>query len=320
MRNILMTLMIATVSAQLTQACASLSGNRSTGKQSDKSFTVVQQTNGNEVMTQIDRETWVQLRKAANSQEVKLYATLGAKEWEVAASDARAYLSANPKNKTALTVLATSLAMQKNYALAAYYGSLLNRYYPGFSEAKNLMGLATLNRPNASYSDYTKAANYFAQAFDGSDTQIASGLNLGHLYLQLGNAQSAVDVFGAVRQRCNDCTESLVGFAVASSRTRDFKAAKDAFSKVLEKDTNHPGALYYLALIENYGQKRPDRAITLLSKIIKDTSQRDMDTKRKANALLRRLQANDYAKQEKNKNYLPKAEQLDALVPVSVQP
>lgn len=320
MLNILKTLTIFTVSTQMIQACASLSGNHSNGKQSNKGFTVVQQTNGNEVMTQIDRETWVQLRKAANSDEVKLYATLGAKEWEVAASDARSYLRENPKNKTALTVLATSLAMQKNYALAAYYGSLLERYYPGFPEAKNLLGLAVLNRPNANYSDYTKAANYFAQAFDSSDTQVASGLNLGHLYLQLGNAQSSVDVFGAVRQRCNDCVESLVGFAVASSRTRDFKAAKDAFSKVLEKDKNHLGALYYLALIENYGQKRPDRAMTLLSKIIKDTSQRDMDIKRKANALLRRLQANEYAKQDTKKKYRPKARGSDALVPVSDKP
>lgn len=136
MRHILKTLTMLTISTQMLQACASLSGNHSTGEQSNKAFTIVQQTNGNEVMTQIDRETWVQLRKAANSQEVKLYATLGAKEWEVAASDARAYLRDNPKNKTALTVLATSLAMQKNYALAAYYGSLLNRYYPGFTSLK----------------------------------------------------------------------------------------------------------------------------------------------------------------------------------------
>jgi tetratricopeptide (TPR) repeat protein len=320
MRNIIITVSMVIISTQVIQACASLSGGRSSGKHANKSYTMVQQTNGNEVMAQIDRASWVQLRKATNSQEVRLYATLGAKEWEVAEKDARSYLSTNPKNKTALIVLATSLAMQKNYALAAYYGSLLNRYHPGFSEAKNLMGLATLNRPSAGYTDYKKAADYFAQAFDGSDTQIASGLNLGHLYLQLGNAKSAVDVFGAVRQRCGDCMESLVGFAIASSRTRDFKAAKDAFAKVLDKDKNHPGSLYYLALIENYGQKRPDKAIALLTRLVKDTSQRDMNIKRKGNALLRRLQANEYAKQEKSNRPLPDFDGANELIPVSDKP
>ena len=136
----------------------------------------------------------------------------------------------------------------------------------------------------------------------------------------MGNAQAAVDVFGAVRERCKDCSESLLGYAIASSRVRDFNSAKTAFKEILNQDPNHPGALYYLALIENYGNKRPDKAIELLTTLVKDTNQRDLDIKRKGNVLLRRLQASEYAKKEKNQSLQQSLENNGGLMPVKDVP
>ena len=50
-----------------------------------------------------------------------------------------------------LTALAIGLTMKRNYSMAAYYASLLNQYHPGNPEVHNLLGLALMNKPGATF-------------------------------------------------------------------------------------------------------------------------------------------------------------------------
>ncbi len=255
----------------------------------------VHQTNGRDILSPLNRDRWIQIRASSDSDHVKLYSSLGTREWDVAINDARAYLAEHPKDRVAMTVLAIGLSMQQNYSLAAYYGNLIERYYPGYPETANLQGLAILNRPGASYQDFRKAAQYFETAFNQFPNQVASGLNLGHLYLDMANATAARDVFRIVQQRCGDCVEALLGYGIASSRLKDFEQAEETFAKILKQSPNHLTAKYYLALVVNYGKKKPQEAVAILENLLEDSSDENLEIKRKANFLMRRLEAQLYA-------------------------
>jgi tetratricopeptide (TPR) repeat protein len=256
---------------------------------------IVHQTNGQNIMRKIDRDSWVQIRNSTKNEHIRLYAALGAAEWDVAVSDARVYLQTHPQDEVALTVLSIGLAMKRNYSLAAYYANLLNQYHPGNPEVQNLLGLAAMHKPGATFEDYQKARAHFEKAFDGSGNQIASGLNLAHLYLEMGNAEAARDIFQAVRPRCGDCAEAMMGYGIASSRLRDFAKAEEVFSEVLKRDPHSAHARFYLALVAKYGRNDNQGAITHLTALVEDPEIKNLEMQRKGNFLLRRIQAEVYA-------------------------
>ncbi|MFW7379634.1 MAG: tetratricopeptide repeat protein [Oligoflexus sp.] len=256
---------------------------------------IVHQTTGRDVLSHMGRDYWVQVRKTADSDQMRLYASLGTKDWDVAINDARAYLKDHPKDRVALTVLATALAMKQNYSLAAYYGNLIEQYYPGYPETANLLGLAVLNRPGASYRDFQEAASHFEKAFDAHGNQVASGLNLGHLHLEMANAEAAKSVFRIVRSRCGDCSEAMIGYGIASSLLQEYDEAEQTFAAILSREALHVEAQYYLALISAYGKQDDQRAIKLLANLLGNPSNENLEIKRKANFLLRRLEARKYA-------------------------
>ena len=99
-------------------ACVSTSGSTQKVSASDIH---VHQTNGKDVLTELDRNHWINVRKTSNSDEMKLYSSLGAREWDVAASDARAYLATHSKNLVAMQVLSVALTMKNNYSLSSFY-------------------------------------------------------------------------------------------------------------------------------------------------------------------------------------------------------
>ncbi len=201
------------------------------------------------VLSSLDRKHWVQLRKSTTNQSEKLYATLAAGAWEAAEAEARNYLLKNPRNEQALTVLVIATSMQKKHPLAAYYAGLIETYHRPSSESLNARALATVTAPKADINDFQNAVQLFHQAFYETNTEIAAGLNLGRLYLELGDAQGASEIFAETRQRCKDCLPSLVGHGIANSRLRKLSKAKTIFHLVLKINPHHPQALYRLALI-----------------------------------------------------------------------
>lgn len=278
-------------------ASESREGNRPGASQLSYSETpIVHQTTGKTLMQKIDRDRWVQLRRGSKNEYVKLYATLGASEWDVAIADARGILQKNPKDEAALTVLAIGLAMKKNYSLAAYYAKLLNDYHPGNPEVNNILGLAEMNRPGATYEDYRSAIRQFEKAFNSSESQVASGMNLAQLHLEMGNLEAARDVFHAVKGRCGDCNEALLGYGIALARLQSFEKAEEAFEDVLDRDAHNAYALFYLALVAKYGRNDNDAAMQKLSTLLQDPEVKNLEIQRKANFLLRRIQAQVYGK------------------------
>lgn len=246
-------------------------------------------------VTKLDRDSWIEIRKSSKDDYTKMYAALGAGEWDVAIADARNYLASHPKDVHALTVLATSLAMNRQYSLAAYYGAMLEQYHPGQPLAPNLLGLATMHRPNATMRDFQKAAERFREAMDRSEKEIAAALNLGHLQLAMGQAKPAAVTFGAARSRCGDCTDAIMGYGVASSKAGDYGNARAAFETVLKKEKRNSYALYRLALVERHGFQNNDKAKIYLDRLLTDSGDANTDLKRRANALLRRIEARDNA-------------------------
>lgn len=246
-------------------------------------------------VTKLDRDSWVEIRKSTKDEHIKMYAALGAGEWDVAITDARHYIATHPKDVHSLIVLATSLAMARQYSLAAYYGGLLEQYHPGQPLAPNLLGLAVMHRPNATMRDFQKAAEYFRDSMDRSDREIAAALNLGHLQLAMGQARTAVVTFGAARSRCGDCTDAVMGYGVASSKAGDYENARDAFESVLAKEKRNAYALYRLALVERHGFQNDAKAKTYLDRLLSDTSNTNTDLKRRANTLLNRIEARNHA-------------------------
>lgn len=287
--------------AVMQAACTTGFGSRNNSSPYDRPQ-IVHQTTGRDVLTNMGRDQWIQIRNTTESEHMKLYSTLGAKDWDVAINDARIFLRNHPRDRVALTVLATALAMKQNYSLAAYYGKLLDEYYPGYPETANLIGLAVLNRPGASYRDFQESASYFERAFDSHGNQVASGLNLAHLHLQMANAESARSVFQIVRRRCNDCSEAMIGYGIATSRLGQYDEAERTFAAILRREPSHVEAQYYLALLATYGKQDEQRAIKILANLLENPRNENQEIRRKANFLLRRLEAKRYAPRPSERN------------------
>ena len=288
---------------------------------SSHSFEMVQQSNTNhEMLSKLTREQWVAIRKSSKDQELKLFSTLGTREWSVAAQDARETLKKKPKDLASLIVLATSLAMQKNYNLAAYYADLIEKDYPGRAEALNIKALAIINRPRITMRDHREAIQFLRQAFDENGTEVAAGLNLGHLYLELGSPEQALDIFKVTVQRCGNCEIGLLGLGISASRLGQYKEAETSFSKILRKTPNHPQALYRLALIAHYGYNKTSDAKSYLTKLLAESSDQEKELKRRANFLLRSIEAREHALAT-NEKIVPQSEsQADEVEAVKVTP
>lgn len=294
MKPIFQTLVIV-FSALFLISCTTLNGDRSDQKDafndlnlkkdSPEDVIVHQPEQDRPIFSKYERKHWVAVYKKTNSDGKKLFATLATGDWDVAETQARAFLQKHPKDQAALSVLALSLSMQKNYRLAGYYARLLEKYHPASAESLNIRGLALVSKTQGRIQDYRKAADLFYAAFQKNQREIASGLNLGHLYLELGDANAAASIFAEVKARCNECRQSLIGSGIAHVRLKKIDAAKTEFEKVLAKDPNHPQALYRLGLIARH-RKNNDEARRYLDRVMVRASEKKYLVRQKAQSLL----------------------------------
>lgn len=235
------------------------------------------------------RSYWVAMR---SNNEVpakqRMYAALATSEAQAAEDMARSYLEQQPGDTEVTLVLATALAMQKEYHLAAYYARRVEKEQPGNAAALNIRGLATMLMPGNRVSDYQSAMTLFRESFDNDEAQIAAGMNLGFLHMELGAADQAEGVFSQVVNRCGACPVAQIGYGVASARLAKFDQAKQAFERALEKSPNHPTALYHLALVYQNGYNDKKNAVSYLEKLV-DHGQRDALMAERAQTVLRKL-------------------------------
>ena len=289
--------LIATFAA--TTGCATLfkggSGSdqslKSKGAETSGDVVVHQPQLKNPVISPYSRDYWLSVRDSSKAGVRRMYAILATGDWQAATSHARAYLKKNPGDLDALTVLAAGLALGKQYDLAGYYAKLIEQSNPGNADALNIMGLTIMVGSSNRYADYQKAMAFFQKAHEASGTQIAAGMNLAHLQLELGNAQTARQTFASIVGRCSECTPAMLGYGVASSRTKDYGTAEESFNKILRKNPNHSGASFHLALLHKNGYNKKQRAEEILQGLIANTKVTDRYVKERAGAVLRQIKA-----------------------------
>ena len=141
--------------------------------------------------------------------------------------------------------------------------------------------------PKGRAADYKRAGDLFQAAFAADNAQIAPGLNLANLQLELGNHDAASETFSQVVDRCGRCTVGLMGFGVAASRSGKYDAAVAAFNEVLAKKPNHANALYNLALVHKNGYNNPKQAEKYLETMLAKSRTQDPYLKERAHTVLR---------------------------------
>lgn len=269
-------------------ACTTFGRKEGTPDKAPEGAVVHQPTRKDPVLSQHDRQYWVDLRQSKKLMP-KLHGAMATGEAEVSVQLARAYLAKKPGDAQGLTMLAAALAMSRNYDLAAYYATLAERAQPGNSAALNIRGLAMMLGPNRRIADFQQAQELFRQSFEADATQVAAGMNLGALALEIGNASVAVQAFEEVVTRCNRCVAGLMGYGVAMSRTKSWDKANSAFAEVLKKKPNHPGALYNLALVQKNGYNNSKQAEQFLFALLNDSGTKDVAVRERAHTVLRMI-------------------------------
>lgn len=272
---------------------------RSSQKQLVEMPLVVTSQKGQIIMTQVGspqptispvpRQAWLSLIRNPKTPTLrKIEGMLSVGESKAAERTARAFLAKQPGSVEGLTALALSLAMQNNLPLASYYASLVERVSPANPMALNIMALARVSQNQASIADLRKAQALFQRAMETSPTEIAAALNLGRLYLSVGNANSAVSTYRIAVQRCS-CAAAFLGRGIAELQSKRYRQALASFNEVLRRESRHANARYYLALTYKVGFNDSKRARALLQQVLADQSPRFAVTKQRSQALLRTM-------------------------------
>ncbi len=190
--------------------------------------------------------------------------------WNVASLKIKNRLASKPGNERLLTLYASALFMEKKYRSARFYAHKVLRLNNTNAAAQNVLGLCTLyNARNDN--DFKKAAAIFRHAFYRSNTEVASGLNLGFLYLRAKNSFYAHETFKEVITRCSDCQSAYLGMGIAYYLRNKFDDAIEAFEDGLDIATSDE-IMLHLALVYRYGKKNLRKARAKFSKIVRNYS------------------------------------------------
>ncbi len=290
MKRLLKNLILLGTSVALGTACTTFGGAKISDEKLKGDAVVAQGGRKEPVVSAHDRRYWLDMRQAKATLP-KMSGALATGESSAAIDLAREHLAKHPGDADALTMMATALAMSRNYDLAAYYAALVEKARPGDGVALNIKGMAAMLQAKARIADFRKAEGFFQQAFTADPGQIAPGLNLGALQLELGNAAAAAATFGEVAKRCHQCSVALMGYGIASSRRHQYAAAKGAFEAVLQKNPIHTGALYNLALVYRNGYNNKKQAEKYLDQLLTDSRIKDPSARERAQTVLRSVKA-----------------------------
>ncbi len=235
------------------------------------------------------RQYWLKSRSSGSTKN-RAIGALATGESVAAMDLARATLAKNPSDESALSVLAAGLVTQKNYDLAFYYAEELEKVNPQSAVAANIKGLATMLRINPRTADFMQAKQYFRESMNRDAQDIAAGLNLGHLELELGQADHAREVFTEVAKRANgQCRACELGVGIASLRAGKPDLAKSALEGILSKNPGDADALYHLALVYKNGYNDPVKAKSYLTTLLKRSKTTNLAVRERASATLRKI-------------------------------
>lgn len=276
-----------------------------------KSVVVVQAGRANPAVSSQPRRYWLGLRQS-RSLLPRAQGALASGEAAAAVDLARSHLEKHPGDLNAMGLLASALAATRKYELADYYASLIERQAPEDARALNIRGVALLMRPRNNVADYHAAMEYFQRAFQANGQELAAGLNLGSLQLELGSSAAAEATFATVVKRCSDCSAGLMGYGMAAARNKNFGKAKEAFAAVLTDNPNHAAAHYHLALVEKNGYNDKKQAEKHLFAIINAGAKMpDIELKERAHTVLRMMKGEREGREAIADNKAVNAKDLD---------
>jgi tetratricopeptide (TPR) repeat protein len=253
---------------------------------------VMQSGHSKPIMTSMSRSSFVSIHNQSKDPLVKMQASMAAGETKTAITEAKNHLLNHPRNAAALNVLIAAYSLDKKYQLSLMYAQIFESFHRPSALSLNAHGLALLNQPNLTILDYRRAVKFFEKSFAEGSNEVAAGLNLGSVYLELGDSEKAQDTFETVRGRCNDCHPALMGAAVASTRNRKFSQAKNILSIILKSNPKDAEALYRLAIVQQNGFddiKGAKKSLKSLLKVEQGTS----TLARQAHVYLKRLESLD---------------------------
>lgn len=260
---------------------------------------------------------WMQLSEAEESSPGKLFGQIAVGDWQVAIQEARRNLEKHPGDQTYTVILGAAFASGKNFEMAGYYGEQVLKNYPQNTDAMNLVGLRIMMSSENRRSDYDEALSWFRKAAEGESTHVAGLLNMGHLQLDLGDANGASESFAQASSRCEKCFDAQYGYGVAQARNLSWNNARITFEDILSKDPHRAEALYQLALVFKNGLNNPKQAAKLLQEIVSDADGRyanASEVKRVANITLRRLKATDRSAPLPEESIMPRGGEMPARV------
>ncbi|MBP9708041.1 MAG: tetratricopeptide repeat protein [Oligoflexales bacterium] len=244
-----------------------------------------------------DRDYWLELR-GKGEQKQKIVGLLASGDYENAANEARLYLQARPGDLWGLKMLASALAVSKQFELANYYATLIEEQSPNDADVMNIRAIAILTSASIEHSDYFRALSLFEQTFEQNSNHVASGINLADLYLRLGNVEKAKQTYGAVLTRRANVLPAQLGYGIACNSLGDYKEAEVVLGEVLKKEPNEADALYHLALVYKNGYNNSKEAEKYLNRIIALQGEQFHHKRERANAILQAMRGEAIVDQE----------------------
>jgi cytochrome c-type biogenesis protein CcmH/NrfG len=231
---------------------------------------------------------WIQANTKSDSVLRRAEGALASGEGSQAEDLARDYLQQHPGDATGLLYLANALVVQQKYQLAAYYAGLGLRAAPGDANLVNIQALSVYMNSNGHMDDIQKAERMFTEAINSSSQQVAAGLNLGRLYMAIGKADRAAEVFQTVRNRCN-CVAGWLGEGVANIRLKKFSAANYALDQAHRIAPRDPVVMYQVALVRRAGYNDKVGATRSLETVLASNDPKYRNLREKAQSMLRQI-------------------------------
>lgn len=233
---------------------------------------------------------WYEMRQSKDPLK-RIAGNLAAGQLGQAVNLSKSYLEKNPQDVQALIYLATALALDRKYALAAYYAKAGLRQRPGDAMLLNIAGLSMYMNHAGSSVEQKQAIEFLRASFNNDSSQIASGLNLGGIFLELGKHAEAQVYYQKVASRCGQCTAALLGSGTAYLKHKNYQAAKDSFEKIIAREPAHGPALYNLAVVYRNGYQNKKQAEKYLFTLLNRTNKADYALRARAQTFLRMMKS-----------------------------
>lgn len=250
---------------------------------------VVELAGKNELLLAVDNpalmssqtgKTGIVVKGDGESDKDEIIAAMSEKQWDLAVSLSRSFLTKYPGNTDALAFLASSYITLDDYPKARFYANMVLKSDPKNSIALNASGIINWKQAIV-LEDFRQALGFFNVANQVTNKDFASALNLGFMQLRLGNLESSWTEFRNAEKACSNCIMAKIGKALAAQRLGKYDESYSSLNDALELDEEHPLVAYLLAIYYLEEKSDVETAKEWADKVA-DSSRADYELQEKA--------------------------------------